>query len=229
MPYISILCYFAFSLFSYSLGVFRQMIAISILLCGLKYIVERKFFKYALLVALAMSFHITALLGMFLYVLYSVKWKRIIWALLGVEAFCIAFGKKIMELAFSLFPDYAGYANELNDQQGGSYLMLILLNVVLFASIFFRKKDDAYENLTICALVLAVCLQALGYSLEIFGRTVPYFSVFLLFAIPNIICNMGKKWRVPLSLVAILGLSVFIFMQFYGNEYITPYYTFLRR
>ena len=69
MPYISILCYFAFSMFSYSLGIFRQMIAISILLCGLKYILERKFFKYLLIVILAMLFHTTAILGLALYVL----------------------------------------------------------------------------------------------------------------------------------------------------------------
>ena len=226
MPYISILCYFAFGMFSYSLGIFRQMIAISILLCGIRYVVERKFLKYALLVVLAMLFHMTAILGITIYFLYGIKWKRVIWALLGIEVIAIVFGRKFIELAFSLFPEYAGYASGLNEQQGGSYLMLILLNLILFASVFFRKKDEPYENLTICALIIAVCLQALGYSLVIFGRVVPYFSIFLIFAIPNIICNIGKKWRVPLSIMAMLCLAVFIYIQFNGNEYVTPYYTF---
>lgn len=225
MPYISILCYFAFGMFSYSLGIFRQMIAVSILLCGLKYIVERKFFKYALLVGFAMLFHTTAILGLCLYFLYVIKWKNVIWALFGIEFVFIVSGRRFIELAFKMFPEYAGYTIDFLDQQGGSYLMLIFLNTVLFASIFFRKKQDAYENLTICALVIAVCLQALGYTLEIFGRVVPYFSIYLIFAIPNIICNLGKKWRVPASIGTMLCLAVLIYMQFNGDKYLTPYYT----
>ena len=41
---MSTMIYLAFGFFGYSLGIFRQMIAISICLMGFKYVLERKLY-----------------------------------------------------------------------------------------------------------------------------------------------------------------------------------------
>ena len=106
--------------------------------------------------------------------------------------------------------------------------MLLLLNVILFAAIFFREKGNADQNLTICALILAVCLQCVGYSMAIFGRVVPYFSIYLIFAVPNILRGIGKKWSaLAVPLVAAV-LFLLVFRDLHGNQYVTPYYTFFQ-
>ena len=225
MPCISILCYFAFGMFSYSIGIYRQMIAISILLCGWRYVVERKFIRYMLVVALAMSFHTTAILAVTLYFLYGIKWERVIWLLPAVEIGLLFFGRKIVVLATKLLPQYAGYLGSAYDLSGGSYKMLLLLNVLLIASIVFRQKDSSSDNMVITALILAVCVQTVGYAMAIFGRMVPYFSTYIIFAIPSIIQGIDKKLR-PFCILAAVGcICLLLFMEFNGNDYVTPYYT----
>lgn len=228
VPYLSILSYFAFGMFSYSLGVFRQMIAISILLCGWKYIRERRPINYFLVVALAMTFHTTAIIGALLYVLYGLNWRKIIWLVIPAELFLIVFGRQIAMLAFRFLPKYAGYIGGQYDQQGGSYLMLLMLNAVLFACIILDKMGRYHDNMTISALIIAVLLQSVGYSMAIFGRIVPYFSVYLIFAIPDAVYGMGKNWRKPAGVVAVAVLFFLTYRLMAGNQYVTPYYFFFQ-
>lgn len=225
MPYLSILCYFAFGMFVYSLGLFRQMIAISIVLCGWEYVQQRRLIRYMLTVCLAMSFHTTAVVAMLIYILYGIKWERVIWSLVGVECALVVLGRPIVLLAIRLLPQYAGYVGGKYDLQGGSYSMLLFLNIALFASVMYRNKRSQKDSMVICALVLAVCMQAVGYSMAIFGRIVPYFSIYIIFAIPNVICGMNHENRKVVSVATVLILLLLTFLQFDGNQYVTPYYT----
>ena len=226
IPYVSILSYFAFGMFTYSLGVFRQMIAISILLCGWRYVVERRFFRYLFVVLLAMSFHATAVIALFLYVLYGIKWQRVIKLLIPAEIFLLIFGRAVISIAVKIMPQYEHYLGGKFDEQGGSYMMLLLLNAVLICCLILNKRGQFEDDLTICALILAVLLQSVGYSMALFGRIVPYFSIYLIFAIPRAIKGVDKNFR-PLILVATLGILLVLTVNIlYGNQYVTPYYMF---
>ena len=226
IPYLSILTYFAFGIFSYSLGIFRQMIALSILLCGWKFVRERKLFKYLILVAVAMLFHTTAFLGIVLYILYGIKWKRIIWFVVPTEIVLLILGRPLALLMTQIFPQYAGYVNGQYDIQGGSYVMLILMNVILFVCVYLEKKGKYCDDMTICALILAIFLQAIGYSMAILGRVVPYFSIYLIFAVPDIAYGISFKWRKFVVVGVVCILLLLVFREFNGNYYVTPYYMF---
>lgn len=228
IPYLSILCYFAFGMFSYSLGVFRQMIAISILLCGWRYIRERKPVKYLIVVGIAMTFHLTAVIALFLYVLYHIKWKNVIVFVLPAELVLLVSGRPLVILATKIFPQYTHYLGGKYDLQGGSYLMLLLLNVVLLVCIILEKKGKFSDDVTMCALILSVLFQAVGYSMALFGRIVPYFSIYLIFAIPNIVYGMGKHWRKPVGILIIMVLFSLTYWLMNGNQYVTPYYLFFQ-
>lgn len=228
IPYLSILSYFAFGMFSYSLGVFRQMIAISILLCGWKYVRERKLVKYLIVVGIAMTFHLTAVIALALYVLYGIKWRKVIWLVFPAEIVLLVTGRLVIVLATRLLPQYAHYLSGKYDQQGGSYLMLLLLNFVLLLCIILDKKGRFNDNMTICALILAVLLQSVGYSMALFGRIVPYFSIYLIVAIPDAVCGLGEKWRKPAVTAAVAVLFLLAYKMINGNQYITPYYLFFQ-
>ena len=230
VPYLSILCYFAFGFFSYSLGIFRQMIAVSILIQGWDCIVERNFIKYLMYVIFAMTFHITALVAIILYFLYGINWQRIIIWCVPFECVLLIFGRHIVLFLIRMFPWYSGYIGGKHDVQGGSYLMLILLNVVFWSIIFLQQKENnVCKDMTVCALFLAICIQCLGYSFGLLGRAVSYFSIYLVLAIPNVIYSIGIRLeyglRETVSLVAILCLFILAFLSFNGNQYVVPYYT----
>ena len=228
VPYLSILSYFAFGMFSYSLGVFRQMIAVSILLCGWKYVKERKLIKYLLVVGLAMTFHMTSIIAILLYILYGIHWKKIMWFILPAEVLLLIFGRYVVILATKVMPPFEHYLGSVFDQQGGSYLMLILLNLVLLVCIILNKQGRFDDDMTICALILAILLQSVGYSMALFGRIVLFFSIYLIFAIPNAVYGLDEKWRKSAGIVAIAILFFLSFMMISENQYILPYYAFFQ-
>ena len=240
--YLSILCYFAFGFFSYSLGIFRQMIATSILLLGLRYVIERRFLNYVFVVVLASFFHTSAVCGIALYLMYGIKKEFLLRWIVPIEIALIVFGKTFSSMIVSIFPMYSGYISAERNVQGGTYLMLLLLNITFVACVFLKNKDESniVDNITTCALFIAICVQCVAYSFGIMGRAVPYFSIYMIIAIPNIIFNLEKKlesrtyglWKRETSvcLFALASVSLFVltYISFNGNHYVVPYYMYFQ-
>lgn len=59
-------------LYSYSLNLMRQTIAVSLLIFGTKYILHRKYINYFIIICLAMGFHITGIIGLVPLIMYKV-------------------------------------------------------------------------------------------------------------------------------------------------------------
>lgn len=217
-PYLSILTYFSFSLFAYSLGIFRQMIALAIVVCGIEYVKNRNFFKYLLLVCIAMTFHSTAILSLAIYFLYPLKWNMNALVLFVISGIALFFGPYIVELMILLMPKYKGYIDG-EWQSGGSYLMLILF-VAIFVLIYVENKKQsptATNKLAFDALALTILVQSIGYSLNIFGRAIGFFSVYLLFLIPNYVELVVGKWRILVTLGVVLCLFAITFNNLKGS------------
>lgn len=226
-PTVSIFIYFGLSLFAYSLGIFRQMIAISVILCGLKFIEQKKFWKFALTVAFATLFHITALIALALYFLPRIKNSLLLKLVIPVELIFLIFGRQFIVLIFSVFKQFTHYLDGAFDVQGGSYLMLIFLNVVYFtASILQKRLPSKFNPIFLNSLAVAILLQTLGYSMGLFGRIVPYYSVFLMVVIPDIISCFKDRYKKGVEWMALAGFLAFTVYFTYGNVYITPYNVF---
>lgn len=230
-PYLSILTYFAFGLFAYSLGIFRQMIAISIIICGIDFIKDRKFIKYALLVALAMTFHTSSVISIALYFIYPFAWKLNIKVALPAAAVSLVLGRPIISFVFNLFPSYSHYLNGKYDVQGGSYLMLLMYGVILAAYCIANhiKKPVGYSKIAFDAIAVSLVIQSLAYSMNIFGRIIGYYSVYLLFAIPNIINVFDTKTRQFIKLFVTVILWLLILWRVGSNSYINNYVVFWKQ
>lgn len=225
-PYISILTYFAVGLFGYSLGIFRQMIAVSIVLCGIKFIENRKFWKYLLLVLFAMTFHKTALLALVLYFLYPIKWRTN--AKLGFVG-CIAAivaGRPIILLIIRLFPSYLSYVGSKYDVTDTSYLMIVVWLALWVGCCFLNKQQQQVtqvNKIAFDALSFALIVQVLGYHMGILGRVIGYLSIYCIFLMPNVLNIFDKKSRVVANMILVVVLFVMIVMQLNAEriQYVT--------
>lgn len=226
-PYVSVLTYFAFGFFSYSLGIFRQMIALSIVICGIQYIKERKFFKYLFFIIIAMTFHSTALLALIIYFLYPVNWKVNMGISVFVSLISIPLGNLIINFMIKVMSKYSGYLERKNTQ-GGSYLMLALFVILLILQCLsnYMKTPTEFNKTVSDALSMTVVAQTLGYSLNIFGRSISYFSVFLIFLIPSLIEMISGKLRFIVKIGVIMCLLVLIFINLNGSLRYIEYMTF---
>ncbi len=228
----STLTYFAFGFFSYSMGIFRQMIAIGIVYLGLEYVVNRKFLKYLLLVFAASLIHATAWIMLPLYFLVKFDWRKKISIIIVfiLEGVVFVFGSLLINLAVKLLPQYAHYLEGEFGAKGGSYLNLILLNAVLIVYLLMTWQnkdtdDDKYSNLFITQLICAIMLQVCGYHMSLFGRIVAYYSISLTIILPEIIalspCIKLKKRFTAIIVAALLCLLAV--NEFANNSYLLPF------
>lgn len=230
-PLLSVLTYFAFGCFEYSFGIFRQMIALSIVLIGTRYIREKKLVKYFVTIGVAMAFHTTAIIMLPLYWIYQVKIEKKLKWIFVAEAICFISARVLVLLAIKVFPKYSGYISGKYDVQGGSYSMLVLLNLIFVAGYIIERKEENRDNtilrMSINATMIALFLQILGYSMGIFGRIVPYYSIYLLLLIPFLMNRYFKKNIIFVHFIGTLSLII-LFYFLVKSSCINPYITIFR-
>ena len=224
---LSVLLYFSFGFFAYSLGIFRQMIAMSISLIGFKYVLKREPLKYFSIIFLASLFHSTAVVMIAFYFISRININNKLLFIFFVEIFLMFFSRPIILIIVSVFPQYSSYIGSMYDIQGGSYIMLILLNCILVFSYMLMKKNITLASNSVfitClnGLILAIFLQILGYSFGIFGRIVCYFSIYLIILIPIILKRINKNVLNIFILIIVLFFVFYIFTK--DNIYIVPFY-----
>lgn len=230
-PLISVLSYIAFGFFAYSVGLFRQMIAIAICFCGIPFIKKRKPVKYLLVCVLACLFHFTALIMIPLYWLDRLDLQKRKWLYLiliaMIEMICMLFGRKIIMFILGFIPKYSGYIGSVYDVQGGSYLGLIYLNLLLLCGMLaVVPRAEERDTLCIKAIMVACVLQSCSYAMGVMGRIVCYYSIYSIILLPMIANRMFKeKQAAKLGLyVILLGLIFYVV----NNESVLRNYQFLQ-
>lgn len=192
-PFLSILIYFSFGHFAYSLGIFRQMIAINIMIYAIKYIQKDNIVKYLICLVFAMSFHSTAIIMLPLYWISKMDLRKHIGKILILQIALFLFGRSFILPIVKSSTEYSGYISSIYDTSGGSYKNIILLNIILLGALLMIKNKDILnrrDKLIIAQLVSAIMLQTIGYHMSIFGRIVPYYSIFLISIIPQVISRV---------------------------------------
>lgn len=229
-PTLSVLAYFAFSQFYYSLGIFRQMLALSVCLLAVSSILERKPLKFCVLIAIATLFHNTAICWLPIYWLTNLDVKKYRLWVLPAAIICIPAGVIAVNILMALFPQYEGYLGTIRATGGGSYLSLLLLAAVFIGSFWISGKPvvSRKNRMEIAGLALGVILQAVAYSFGLLGRAICYYTVFITTLLPDIIDNMfdQKSRRILKLLVGAVLIFIIIETQFRDNENICPFIFF---
>ncbi len=193
-PWISVVAYLCFGLFFNSLCFLRQVMAA--LLCGyaVRYVDERRPFRFAVLVIAAASFHWSALIMLALYFFLRIKPSYIY---LGAVALCTAvfcvFSKSLLSWAVDTFYMYSNYNPETSVEvvTGLTPLYTIMFGVLFAVAFAFRKrlaeknsKNDVYLN----CLMFTTVFEAMGIKHAILSRfaLIVYIPP-ILFMLPDLI------------------------------------------
>ena len=208
----SFLIFMTFNFYGFFFGIFRQVIAISILLYGIKFIKERKIFPFLISVFLATLFHKTAFIFILAYPLYNIKInKTILIAWICMISLFLIFKNNIINIILN----YIYKPADVIGQGGGGYKMLIMLFVLSCVCYYMQDKllkQDKSNRLFINMIFLATIIQCLS---TVFGnayRVTLYFSFAMIIVIPNII-EVIKKREIKniLTILMIISLSVYYY------------------
>lgn len=231
---MSLIIYICFPYFFwYSLGVFRQMIAVSILLLGFKYFLNKDW-RYIIFIVLASTFHVSSLLMLPIFILYLfINSKIVLIATIPLEAIILLFGRFPIKWLASI-TKYSGYVGSFRDIPGEGYWMLLVLNAIFVFSIFcvYLKRDLIEDKLFTATLYLfawGMILQCLGTHMAISFRTVVYCAIYMTILIPNLsdIDVFKSKWRVLIKVGIIVAFLAYFYIASKGDDTAVTVYRFV--
>ena len=222
--------------FNRSLNMCRQTIAISIMLISLKYIFERKLYKFLILFIIAFLFHKTAIVLLpfyFFYDLFNSPGKK---ALLGKMIFLTLFFiaiilyKQILMIFINagiLENKYLYYINNLtsNISSFDTTIKIITGLIILFFSNYMKKHENNC-NYYIMNYIIGLFLLILGIYFGYGQRLAYYFEYQIIFLLPELVSICYKKVDKFFVAMLIIILSLFysyVCYQVFGWDETVPY------
>lgn len=197
---LSFLLYIPFFYF-FTLSGIRQGLALSISLISFRFLKEKKFFKYLLVILLAASFHYTALVMIPAYFVLNIKldWKRM--SVIGALAFLVyLFTEKIFLLMTRLIPKYAGYGTEagieqyLNGQSWKSMAICLLIFVLMLLFHSRMEEKDSRNSVYLNISFISVLISLFQTKVGVLDRFPYFFNIYMIFSLPLLIDCIDKKF-----------------------------------
>lgn len=219
-------------LFYFTMTYLRAVFAIAILWQGIRYIWERKFWKYAFFVVLAASFHTSILIA---FVMYFIPIKRyskktiIIWLILCFVAGMTPLPNIILANAGSLTEKNTGDVNAYELQEQG-FRIEYVLEVLFFIWMIFKnytridtdKRTLTFLNMTIGLCFILLFFMRFGQG----GRFAWPFYIGGFYMIPYLVSK--NKTSLPLTSIVLVVFSLlFIRISIAWESLDVPYTTFL--
>lgn len=182
-------------------------------------------------IALAVSFHTTAIIGLLLYFAY---WKnsnlKVIYLIFETSIVFLFKFDIIMSYIFQYFPRYYLYFGSYLDNSGG--IMIIVLYSLIFITLFFFKSrsSNSEYNMMIIISCISVALSIIGYKHFIFMRPALYFYIFSIIIIPELVSRFKPKSR-HLVLLLICVISFMYMLYYFNNNWhnVLPYELYFNR
>jgi hypothetical protein len=170
-----------------SFSTIRQALAMAICLFSYRYLQGKSFFKYSLCILLAVLFHYSAIVAIFIYLIYHYvsSLKNV------VLLICITFvSKEILFYIIEKYTVFGRYIDVLFTMKGGSLSRIFY--ILLFISIPLLTKYKNYSKAE-KSLLSVIC-----YGLTIpflFGsalgeRLIAYFLLYFCFIIPSLLHSL---------------------------------------
>jgi len=231
-PSLTIVLFCLMSTFVMMFSGLRQMMAIAIGFVAYEFTRKKKLIPYIIAVAIAIFFHTSAFMLIFMYPLYHAKiTKKWLYVVVPALTVFFVFSEEIFVILGVVLERYTEF--DASIESTGAYTMLILF--ALFTVFSFVIPDDSELDSEIIGLrnflLLSLALQMFAPLNTLAMRMGYYYIIFIPLLIPKIIEHKSEKW----SQVAVLArhvMVVFFLAYFFisangeGNLNVFPYHFF---
>ncbi len=195
----------------------RQAIAVSLGFWAFEQVRKKKPLKFAIIVIIAMLFHTSAFMLLFMYPLYHMKLHRksLFWIIPSL-VFVFVFNERIfvfLTRILELFTEYDGTI-----EYTGSYTMLVLF--IIFAIFAYTIPDESLLDADTVGmrnfLLLSVGLQMFAPLHTIAMRMNYYYMPFIPLLIPRVIQCSTQRWK-QVADAARYIMMIFFIVYFFVN------------
>lgn len=226
---LALYSFIAFGFFVFHMNGLRQGLALGVFMHAIPFIVSGRPVKYAIVVLLAATFHVTAIFALPLYVVFRMGFSPKFFVIIAVVVLIIlGYGNVIFQIGSLANERFSAYS--LRSETGGSSLAMVY-SVFLFIFTFgrrviprdFRKVYDIYLSIYFLGCAIFVSVVIGGLYVEItrmaiyFLVTLPILISFLIQSLPDV------RLRASATLVLIVVGTLFFYSYLVNIGGYIPY------
>lgn len=221
MPGFSLALFFYLRYYDDSLNTLRLSLAISLTMIAMHFLINKKVFRFYIMIIIAFFFHKTALAFMFIPLFNKIKLNfKSISILTTITVMTTLFFEKIFNLLIVIFPTYSYYigTDYLNTSNNLATILMIFINLIMIFFIYYIDQseknnisNDNIENLLYKSLVLGTLFLVISLKFSLLARIADYYLVYIIILLPNTI----KKIKNKTILVFVLLIILFFFICYY--------------
>ncbi len=192
LPALSVYLYMSMMFYYWSLSLMRQIFAAAICVLSVKYIREKKFIPFLLIVLLAASFHKSALIMLPVFFIAQIKfnWKSV--SILGGAALIgFIFAPNIMQFATKILN--SAYTDASKYAHGTAIVYGIFPTLVFIAAWCFKKKlldQDPTNNIYLNLMFYAAVISLFIARVFIVERFAVYCFLPAIVLLPNMVMTL---------------------------------------
>lgn len=210
----------------------RQWIAAALMFCGTKYLQDRNFKKYILIILFASLFHASVLVMIPLYFVVNSKTfsLRNLYIIIGFILAVFAYGKFVPIVAKLLEgTQYSHYFEIMQDTSNGIHpLRLLVYFAPVGMFVFFYKELNPNEDIKVDRLlnlcIIGFLIMFLSLRQVVFARLIYYFDIYYLLLIPRVVDIGNKKCNRLMYFCIMIGYFAFSYVLLSSGEaWIVPY------
>lgn len=238
-PLASILYHFGLLFYIFHFSALKQSIAMGFVMLAITPLLERKPFRFILLVMAGALFHLPATVFLLAYPISKLRPGRsLLLVLMAALIATFIFRRPLMDLMASLYKNEGGAQTTA---QGGTFLRtktLIMIGIVVSAVVFRKPKaEDRAYTILLELMGLAIIFQTFcGYG-NIYERLADYFFQFSVIFIPMVFDKHADReplidWRMmdvidTAAPFLFCGFAIYRFIDTVThNQYLYPYHFF---
>lgn len=179
----------------------RQALAMAICFFATRYINERKFLKYVIIILLATFCHTTALIMIPMYFLNKIRVnKKTSLILTVIFSSSYILYDIVLKVVTTYIPRYAPYATKTymtySEAGTGTYVIAIFHIIIALLLILNKEKmiEENKENNTYFNLyLLSIIFYTMGFANTVVVRLAYYFSIYLIILLIDLFKIMFKE------------------------------------
>lgn len=222
---LSWLVFYSFPLFFFaSLSTLRQSLATVLIFYSYRFVVEKKYIKFFIILVIAMSFHISAIVGILLLPIIIFPISRLINIILLIASFYVSqiilFYINNFDFAFlTVLKNYIGYEEAKPQLINYLYYAFGIFNLLFYNKLSkFNPQNKVIISLINIGLVL---FNILSFEPITSLRVSAFFLIFLIYLVPYYVEIFNKEsGQLVKNILAMGFLSLsFIFLYMYINNY----------
>lgn len=217
--------------FFFTFTYLRQALAVSFAWYAIKYILQRNWRMYLVVMTVAILFHNSAFVFAPLYFVPVRKYKRN--TVLGVSIACLLIGLTgIPSLIYDAYDDVTesmGVSTSYTNEDNARWVYVLEAAVIMF--IIFRNYNTLFENklkTLMTNIAISFCLiLVLFYNSENGGRMSWYFVIGIIATLSNLAGEKSKNLIINRYFVVIMCFCLYLRILIAWGVLVYPYKTFL--